>query len=549
MKKLWYDNDRKREAIKRTNITMTKKEKRLLLWRILLGVLIVCNMAMVFLLSSQNSIKSADLSRKITIWVVKNFSKPQATTPAPETELTNPPDPPVTDPIEPPTTTPTEPPITDPVEPPTTDPVDPPVTDPIEPPVTEPIEPPVTEPEPTEPPVTEPEEPPVEETKPKDPMADLTDEEKASVAENHTPIRKLAHMLEFGSLGALVFLFLLSWQGRIWWRYLSALAFVFAYASADELHQKFSDGRAGLFSDVIIDFRGALIACTAVLVIAVAIRLIKQMIILRKKLVTTYYDISVLPNGKPLSIALVTDLHSCEHETLVDRLRDETPDMILLAGDIIEAKQLTDEHSSTYAFLRSCSAIAPTYYSLGNHEVIGANKKAKTCQENIFAEIRERIAQTGVTLLHNESVLVDGIRICGLTSGLTKKENRPNEEALAEFAKAPEFRILLCHHPEYYEPYIRKTDIDLIVCGHAHGGQWRFFGHGIFAPGQGILPKYTAGVIDNRCIISRGAGDHTFIPRILNPRELVIVHCESQTEKNDKIEKTEKNCTNQKKEN
>lgn len=528
---------------------MTKKEKRLLLWRILLGVLIVCNMAMIFLLSAQNSTASDGLSQRITIWVVQNFLKPQVTTPTPETELTNPPESPVTDPIVPPTTTPTEPPVTDPVEPPTTDPMDPPVTDPIEPPVTEPIEPPVTEPEPTEPPVTEPEEPPVEETKPKDPMENLTEEEKASVAENNGPIRNLAHMMEFGLLALLCFLLLISWKGNLLLRYVAALGFALLNAVTDEVHQIYVDGRAFEVSDLKLDFKGALIACTAAFVIVAAIRLTKQMIILRKKSVTTYYNIPALPNGKPLSIALVTDLHSCEHETLVDRLRDETPDMILLVGDIIEAKQLTDEQSSTYAFLRSCVAIAPTYYSFGNHEVIGANKKAKTCEKNILAEIRDRITETGVTLLHNESVLTDGIRICGLTSGLTKKENRPNEEALAEFANSSEFRILLCHHPEYYEPYIRQTNIDLIVCGHAHGGQWRFFGHGIFAPGQGILPKYTAGVIDNRCIISRGAGDHTFIPRILNPRELVIIRCGSKTEKDEKVEQNEKNCTNKEKEN
>ena len=133
-------------------------------------------------------------------------------------------------------------------------------------------------------------------------------------------------------------------------------------------------------------------------------------------------------------------------------------------------------------------------------------------------------------LLHNESVLANGIRICGLSSGLSKKENRPNEEALAEFASAKEFRILLCHHPEYYVPYIQKTNIDLTVCGHAHGGQWRFFKYGIYAPGQGFFPKYTAGVIDNRLVISRGAGDHTPIPRIANPRELVIVHCKKEKE-------------------
>lgn len=453
---------------------MIKKEKRLLFWRILLCVLIVCYIAVILGLSSQNGKESAALSQKITIWVVKMFSKaPEETTPA-----------------------------TRPVE--TTRPVDPP--------------------EETTP-TTKPVEPPVEETKPKDPIEDLTEEEKVSVRESHTPIRKFAHMVEFGVLGVLAFLLLLSWNGRIWWRYLASLGFVFVCASIDELYQTFSDGRLGLFSDVIVDFRGALITCTFVLAIIVALRLCKRLKIYREKLITTYYDIPALPNGKPLTISLVADLHSCAHEKLLECVRSESPDMILLAGDLMEDDELTDEWSSAYAFLRSCSAIAPTYYTFGNHETVGAGKKNAQYIHGVPQDIRKRIEKTGVVFLHNESVLVDGIRICGLASGLTKKENRPSEVALSEFAQAKEFRILLCHHPEYYVPYIRPTGIELTVCGHAHGGQWRLFGRGVFAPGQGIFPKYTAGVIDNRCVISRGAGDHTRIPRIANPRELVIIRC------------------------
>ena len=66
-------------------------------------------------------------------------------------------------------------------------------------------------------------------------------------------------------------------------------------------------------------------------------------------------------------------------------------------------------------------------------------------------------------------------------------------------------------------------DVTLVLSGHAHGGHWRFFGRGVYAPGQGLLPKYTSGVLDNRCVISRGVGDHTRIPRLFNPREVVII--------------------------
>ena len=243
------------------------------------------------------------------------------------------------------------------------------------------------------------------------------------------------------------------------------------------------------------------------------------------RLVTTYYELPILPDKTNLNIALVTDLHGCAFQNLVERLRSESPDVILLAGDLMEDAELVDEWSNGYAFLRTCASIAPTYYSLGNHETIGSSRKGKKYTLDVIEEIRPRIAKTGATFLHDESVLWNNIRICGLTSGLTQSTNVPNARALAEFAAAKEFRILLCHHPEYYEPYVRPTNIELTVCGHAHGGHWRFFGRGVYAPGQGIFPKYTSGVVDGRCVISRGVGDHTRIPRICNPRELVIIRC------------------------
>lgn len=410
---------------------MKKKEKRVLFLRILLGVLIVCNMAAIFLFSSQSGTKSDAVSQKVTGVVAQTLAK--------------------------------------------------------------------------------------------DYDEKSAEEQDAILQQMHKPIRKLAHMLEFGALAALVFFFLLTWQGKTLWHYAASLGFAFVYAGVDEFHQFFREDRGARLSDVFIDFAGAFIACTLLLTIVVLVRR-------SKRLVTTHYDLPIMPNGKPLRIGLVADLHSCPHEHLIERLRAEAPDLILLAGDIMEDFELKDEGSSGYSFLRSCAAIAPTYYSFGNHETVGANKKGEHCVLDVSTEIRERIANTGVALLHNESVLWNGIRICGLTSGLSKTENRPSEAALAEFAAFPEFRILLCHHPEYYEPYIRKTNIELTLSGHAHGGQWRFFGRGVYAPGQGVFPKHTAGVIDNRLVISRGAGDHTCVPRIDNPRELVIIRCGEKNE-------------------
>ena len=86
------------------------------------------------------------------------------------------------------------------------------------------------------------------------------------------------------------------------------------------------------------------------------------------------------------------------------------------------------------------------------------------------------------------------------------------------------FRLLLCHHPEYYEPYVQRYGLDLTVAGHAHGGQWRVFGRGVYAPGQGLFPRYTSGLYDeNRLLVSRGLSERMPFPRLFNKRQAILL--------------------------
>jgi predicted MPP superfamily phosphohydrolase len=96
------------------------------------------------------------------------------------------------------------------------------------------------------------------------------------------------------------------------------------------------------------------------------------------------------------------------------------------------------------------------------------------------------------------------------------------------FPSSEKFSILLCHHPEYYPKYLKDKNIDLILSGHAHGGQIRLFGRGLFAPGQGILPKYDGGAFDNRLVVGRGLANTAFVPRFFNRREIVCVDIETK---------------------
>ncbi len=345
------------------------------------------------------------------------------------------------------------------------------------------------------------------------------EEQQTIVNKLQFPIRKLAHMAEFASLGALIFLLLLTWRGNVMLRCGASIGLTALYAVSDEIHQIFSANRGPQFTDVLIDTSGAVLSCALVL-------LIWHMVHHKKSIVTTVCKIPCPKLSRPVRLAIASDLHRNPHDRAVALLREAKPDFILIPGDLTDYEGILSNDPSAFGFLRKCASIAPTFYSIGNHEngcYRHGNFFRKPHKRQLPAEFAERVAETGAILLRNSAVRRGEITFCGLDSGLDGKINEPDASALASFAALPGVRVLLCHHPEYYPLYIRQTDVDLTVCGHAHGGHWRFFGHGIFAPDQGLFPKYTCGVIDNRCVISRGLGDHTHIPRINNPRELVIV--------------------------
>ena len=350
-------------------------------------------------------------------------------------------------------------------------------------------------------------------------------EQNKIIDDLNVPVRTLAHMAEFGLLGSLVLLLLLTWKGKLLLKHLGSVAFTFLYAITDEWHQKQVGGRAAEWKDVGFDTLGAAICTSFVLLLYLLILLIRRKKVSTVK--TTRYFLTSPKKDLRLRAAIASDLHGMGHKKVLDILQAERPDLILIPGDLMEDLQLADPNDEGYAFLRDCAKIAPTYYSLGNHETGCYHKGkpwSKPLKKPLPPKTKERVAATGAVLLNDELVAHGDLWICGLTSGLDGKANCPDLEVIKALEDQEGFRILLCHHPEYFMPHIQKTTVELTVSGHAHGGQWRLFGQGAFAPGQGILPKYTSGVLENRCVISRGVGNHTVYPRIFNAPEVVMVY-------------------------
>ena len=238
---------------------------------------------------------------------------------------------------------------------------------------------------------------------------------------------------------------------------------------------------------------------------------------------------------RKIKYALVSDLHSRKSTDIgkiTDILSSHAPDAILMPGDIFERIDGSNKQGNTAGFelIRFCSELAPVYFSVGNHENGGTGswnfikwRKSFFIPKYYDPSELDRIFDCGAVFLDNGFAIEDGIAYGGLTSGLINKERKPDTSWLDEFCALDVPKVLLCHHPEYYTKYLHKKDIDLIVSGHAHGGQWRFFGRGVFAPGQSFFPKLTEGAHDGRLVISRGLKPSGKIPRIFNNPEIVII--------------------------
>ena len=234
----------------------------------------------------------------------------------------------------------------------------------------------------------------------------------------------------------------------------------------------------------------------------------------------------------PIRIALVTDLHSCKYgknqKTLIDAVVKQNPDIVLLGGDIFDDK-IPDEN--TELFLAGIAGKYPCYYVTGNHEYWSRR----------VDEMLDTLRKYSVTILDGKSETVEvnnqRISISGIDdpdANLYTGKGEGFYAQLGEINKTKDdtlFTILLAHRPSYVNKYL-DYNFDLVLSGHAHGGQWRipFLLNGVFAPDEGFLPKYAGGQYDfpnGKMIVSRGlARESTRVPRIFNRPELVIVNLE-----------------------
>lgn len=259
----------------------------------------------------------------------------------------------------------------------------------------------------------------------------------------------------------------------------------------------------------------------------------------------TQYSINTKKIKGNIKIACVSDLHGRPSDKVIAALKSVSPNIILLAGDIFEVtnKYMEKRNANSFGFLKKAVKIAPVYYCFGNHELYYSHarkEKNRICEPEMRENYTRIIKEIGVNIINDSYAFVNGLNendvsIGGIVCGYDKLPNSDileiNRDALDEYAQKNGFKILICHYPHYYEKYLKNTDFDIIVAGHAHGGHWRIFNRGVYAPHQGLFPKYSAGMFDGRFIISTGAANNSKpIPRFFNPTEIIQININNSEE-------------------
>lgn len=252
-----------------------------------------------------------------------------------------------------------------------------------------------------------------------------------------------------------------------------------------------------------------------------------------EELETTFYHLysPKVAAGENIRVVVLSDLHNREfgpdNADLLERIAALNPDLIAVAGDMVNA-----DEENLDVVLTLCSGlveIAAVYYSPGNHESNLMYEKG--------SPIESLLLERGVHVLVNRAEEADIHRTPLLIGGLTTSTEDYEEygaEFFEEYENSSAFKLLIAHYPSLYYEYLADGNIDLGICGHYHGGQFRFpVVGGLYHGDTGLFPKYNAGMYklaNGTNFVSRGMGGHNGLPRINNRPELAVIDINGRQE-------------------
>lgn len=225
-------------------------------------------------------------------------------------------------------------------------------------------------------------------------------------------------------------------------------------------------------------------------------------------------------------ILQISDLHNKlfgeNNKNLLEQIKEEQPDIIVITGDIYYSYRKKIENS--LKFLEEISKMYKVYMVTGNHEY----------RDNNWKDHSKKIKSYGVKIIDNkvEKIYIEDefIQIYGLKDP-SFYEHKVRYAVFEEKLKRlkddideKNLAMLLSHRPERFSMYARNN-VDLVFTGHAHGGQIRIFKKGVLSPSEGFFPKYTGGEYKRgktTMILSRGLGRTIFTTRLFNRPNIVI---------------------------
>ena len=250
------------------------------------------------------------------------------------------------------------------------------------------------------------------------------------------------------------------------------------------------------------------------------------------RLVTNEYEL-LYPNLPEAfdgyRIAVLSDIHGAEfgrnNEQLVKKVSDAHPDIIAITGDLIDrynTPPIERQLEIADMLISDLVNIAPVYFITGNHD----------WDSGELHRIEGMLNGHGATVLRNQYTLLEKGSQSVILAG-TDDPNGPADMITPDVfidqireSQGDGFLVVL-EHRNGNLPLYSELGVDLLICGHAHGGIIRLpFTDGLIGPKRKLFPTHTSGVysmLETNMVVSRGLGSPLGWMRLFNNPHIPVV--------------------------